>query len=80
MPMPDYDNTCNPFIFLRYYKLARPTASRANIALRPVPLEQSQAVLLFCPVMGHELTQAIAVLKLDFVFHVVTFIEMPTLS
>lgn len=59
--------------------VARPTAFRANITLGPAPLKKSLSALRFRPIMLHELTQTKAFLKLDFVFHDVTLIDVPAL-
>jgi hypothetical protein len=60
--------------------VALPTALRAIIALRPTPLKQGFSTLIFRSIILHELTQAIAFLKLDFVFHDLPRIHFPVLS
>jgi len=57
-----------------------PAALRTNIAMRPAPLKQGFSALFFSSIILHELAQAIAFLKLYFVFHDVTLIHMPALS
>ena len=52
-----------------------PATLRTNIALRPTGLKQGFSALLFSSIIFHELSQAIAFLKLYFVFHDLTLIH-----
>ena len=49
--------------------VAATAALWADVALRPAPLEQGGATLLFRALISHKFDETIAFLKLDFVFH-----------